>query len=127
MTELAPVNVVRNLMDAINKGDLDRALSYYEPDAVIVAQPGQLAQGTDAVRKALEGFISLKPSLHGQAHNVIEAKDIALFCSKWNLVGTSPEGNRVEMSGISSDVLRCQADGRWLIAVDNPWGTSIVG
>ena len=127
MKESASVEVVRNLMDAINKGDLDRALSYYEPNAVIVAQPGQLAQGTEAVRKALEGFISLKPLLQGSAHSVIEAKDIALFCSKWDLVGTSPEGNRVEMSGTSSDVLRRQADGRWLVAVDNPWGTSIVG
>ena len=58
---------------------------------------------------------------------MIEAGGVALYSSKWTLVGTSPEGKQVEMSGTSSDVLRQQKDGRWLVAVDNPWGTSIVG
>jgi len=56
----------------------------------------------------------------------VEAGDIALYCSRWVLIGTSPEGKPVEMTGISSDVLLRQNDGQWLIAVDNPWGTSIV-
>ena len=30
------------------------------------------------------------------------------------------------MSGRSSDILRRQPDGNWLIALDNPWGTDIV-
>ena len=121
-----PVDAVQELMEAINKGDTDAALSCYEPDAVFIAQPGKVAQGKDAIRAALDGFVALKPSLKGYTHQVVEAGDIALYCSRWTLVGTAPDGNRVEMSGISSDVLRRQADGRWLVAVDNPWGTSIV-
>jgi uncharacterized protein (TIGR02246 family) len=121
-----PTSVVRNLMAAINQGDVDKALSCYEREAVIIAQPGQLAHGLEAIRRALEAFVALKPTLQGQTHTLIEAKDTVLFCSKWTLVGTSPDGNRVEMSGTSSDVLRRQADGRWLVAIDNPWGTTIV-
>ncbi len=30
------------------------------------------------------------------------------------------------MSGESTDVLRRQPDGRWLIALDNPWGVQIL-
>jgi uncharacterized protein (TIGR02246 family) len=120
-------DVVKNLIEAINKGDLDTALSLYEPDAVFVAEPGKIGRGRDAIHEALEGFISLKPSIKGEDTRIVEARDIALYCSKWSLVGTSPEGKRVEMNGISSDVLRRQTDGRWLVAVDNPWGTSIVG
>lgn len=100
-------------------------MSLYEKEAIIVAQPGNVARGKEAVRGALAGFISLRPSLNGQARQVVEAGDIALYCSKWTLVGTSPDGNKVEMRGISSDVLRRQADGRWLVAIDNPWGTAI--
>jgi uncharacterized protein (TIGR02246 family) len=118
---------VEKLMQAINKGDLEAAMSLYEQDAIIVAQPGNIARGKDAVRGALAGFISLKPSLRGQAHQVVEAGDIALCCARWTLVGTSPDGEKVEMSGASSDVLRRQADGRWLVAIDNPWGTGIIG
>lgn len=121
-----PVDAVQELTEAINKGDTDAALSCYEPDAVLIAQPGKVAQGKDAIRAALEGFVALKPSLKGYTNQVVEAGDIALYCSRWTLVGTAPDGSRVEMSGISSDVLRRQANGRWLVAVDNPWGTSIV-
>ena len=40
--------------------------------------------------------------------------------------GTGPNGMTVEMAGKSSDVLRRQPDGTWLIAVDNPWGTEVL-
>lgn len=123
----SPIDTVQNLLEAINKGELDMALSLYEPQAAFVVQPGKIERGRDAIRAALAGFISLKPSLRGEATQVVEAGDTALYCSRWTLVGTSPDGNRVEMNGISSDVLRRQPDGRWLVAVDNPWGTSIVG
>jgi uncharacterized protein (TIGR02246 family) len=126
MAQTNPSDTVKNLIDAINRNDIDRALSFYEPDAVMIAQPGNIARGRDAIRAALAGFISLKPSLKSQAHQVVEAGNIALYCSRWTLIGTSPDGKRVEMNGTSSDVLRRQADGRWLVAVDNPWGTSIV-
>lgn len=122
-----PVETVNRLMEAINRGDINAAMSLYEPQAVIVAQPGQIARGTAAVRAAIEGFVALKPALKGVAHQVVEAGDIALYCSKWTLTGAAPDGKRVEMSGVSSDVLRRQPDGRWLISVDNPWDTSIIG
>jgi uncharacterized protein (TIGR02246 family) len=122
----SPLDIVKKLTEAINKGDLETALSFYEDQAVLIAQPGNIARGRDAIRTVLEGFVSLRPLLSGEAHQLVEAGDIALYCSRWMLVGTSPEGKRVEMTGISSDVLRRQNDGQWLIAVDNPWGTSIV-
>jgi len=36
------------------------------------------------------------------------------------------EAGAVQMNGRSSDILRHQLDGNWLIALDNPWGTNIV-
>lgn len=122
----SPVETVNSLIAAMHNSDLDAAMRMYEPDAVVVAQPGQIARGRDAVRAALAGFIALKPKLKTEAYQVVEAGNTALYCSKWNLVGTSPDGKRVEMGGMSSDVLRKQPDGSWLVAIDNPWGTSIV-
>ncbi len=121
-----PLDTIKKLTEAINNGDVKTALSFYEDQAVLIAQPGNIARGRDSIRTILEGFVSLRPSLRGEAHQLVEAGDIALYCSRWMLVGTSPEGKHVEMTGISSDVLRRQNDGQWLIAVDNPWGTSIV-
>lgn len=39
---------------------------------------------------------------------------------------TGPAGNPVQINGRSSAILRRQADGNWLIALDNPWGTDVV-
>jgi ketosteroid isomerase-like protein len=36
------------------------------------------------------------------------------------------DGAPVRMEHTSADVLRRQADGRWLFVIDNPWGTSIL-
>ncbi len=126
MKTLSPLDAVIQFVNAMNKGDLEAALSLYEPGASLVAQPGVLATGTLALREALAGFVALKPTLTSEAHQVVESGDVALYCSRWSLRGTDPTGNPVQMSDRSSDILRCQPDGNWLIALDNPWGTDIV-
>jgi uncharacterized protein (TIGR02246 family) len=121
-----PIDTVNRLVDAINRGDLERAAALYEPEAVLVVQPGKLARGPVQLREALAGFIALKPTLRSEAQEVIEAEDVALYLSRWSLRGTDPAGKAVEMAGESADILRRQEDGRWLIALDNPWGGQIL-
>lgn len=122
-----PADTVEQLAEAINRGDLGAAVALYEPKAVLVAQPGQLARGSGEIRAALAGFIGLKPTLRTEKERVVEAGDIALYVGRWTLRGTDPAGKPVEMGGESSDILRRQTDGRWLIALDNPWGAQILG
>jgi uncharacterized protein (TIGR02246 family) len=126
MAQQDPLEIIENLTDAINRGDLDKALSLYEHEAVLIAQPNNIVQGRDAISTALQEFISLKPILKGKSHKIVETGNLAFYCSKWILTGTSPDGKKIEMTGTSSDVLRRQPDGKWLIAIDNPWGTDII-
>ena len=121
-----PVNTVTRLVEAINRADLDGALALYEKDAVLVAQPGQIARGTAELREALAGFTALKATLRAETQQVVEAGDVALYVGRWSLRGTDSDGQPVAMSGESTDVLRRQKDGRWLIALDNPWGAQIL-
>ena len=121
-----PIDTVNQLSDALNRGDLEGALALYEPSAVLVAQPGQIARGSTELRAALGGFIGLKPELRSEAQHVIENDAVALYTSRWTLHGTDPSGQAVTMGGVSSDILRRQRDGRWLIAIDNPWGSQIL-
>lgn len=126
MKTLSPLDAVTQFINAMNKGDLQAALRMYESGASLVVKPGVVVTGTLALREALTGFAALKPTLTSEAHQVVEAGDIALYCARWNLRGTDPAGNSVQMGGLSSDILRRQPDGNWLIALDNPWGTQIV-
>jgi hypothetical protein len=48
-----PVDVVISLVDAINRGDIEAALNYYENTASMGQQPRQMVHGKDAVREAI--------------------------------------------------------------------------
>jgi len=122
-----PTHTVAELVDAINRGDLDGAVALYEKDALLVPQPGQLARGAAEIRAALGGFVAMKARLESKAEKVVEAGDVALYLGRWSLRGTGPDGKPLAMGGESTDVLRRQADGRWLVALDNPWGTQLIG
>src|SRR5438445_431712 len=105
---------------------LEAALALYETNAVLVVQPGHLACGTSQLREALARFIALEPTLRSEVQEVIAAGDLALYAGRWTLRGMDPNGHPVVMSGESSDIIRQQRDGRWLIALDNPWGAKIL-
>ena len=48
--------------------------------------------------------------------------DLALVTAEWQLAMTGPDGNPATMTGQSVEVLRRQPDGRWLFAIDFPFG-----
>jgi uncharacterized protein (TIGR02246 family) len=132
MTPSGPLDTINNLTEAINRGDLEAMLKFFEPNAVLVVQalagqPAQIARGAVAIREAYAGFVSLKPTLRREVQQIVEADGIALHSSKWTLTATSPEGKKVERTGVSTDVLRKRSDGLWLILIYNPYGTSIAG
>ena len=126
MSTLSPVDTVSQLVKAVNQGNLDIAVACYEADATLIVQPGQIATGKKAIREVYAGFIAMKVIITTDTHKIIQTGDIALFMSKWTATGTAPDGSAVKMGGISSDVLRRQVDGGWLIAIDNPFGAAIL-
>lgn len=126
MSQCTPLDTVTSLVTAINQGNLQAAEALYESQASFVIQPDQVANGVDARRNALIGMLALKPILTAITHKTVLAGDVALYCSKWSLTGTATDGSPIRMTGMSSDVLRQQANGDWLIAIDNPWGAGIL-
>jgi len=124
--ESRPIEATERLVAAMEQGDLEAAVDSYEPDGILVARPGQVVRGRDALRAALAGFIAVKPKFTTEAYRLIESGDTALYLSRWKMAGTDPSGQPISMGGESADVLRRQADGRWLIALDNPWGTALL-
>ena len=107
--------------DAFNRGDIEALLALYAPDAVLVAQPGQQVSGTEAVRAALEGFLSLRGTMTLETRSVVVGEGIALTRGHWALRGTGPDGQPLDMGSDSAEVWQRQPDGTWLTIVDNPW------
>jgi uncharacterized protein (TIGR02246 family) len=105
---------------AINAGDVDAALALYEPEACLVATPGEPSIGLDAIRAALEGFVAAKPTLTMDAGSILEVGELALCCHSWKATGDGPEGP-LELGGNAVEVVRRQADGSWLFVIDDPF------
>jgi uncharacterized protein (TIGR02246 family) len=111
---------------AVAAGDMDGILATYEPNAVLVGQPGMPAMGTPALREAFKQFLALNPKITIVSQDVIQAGDIALHSYTWKMSGKAPDGKPVEQSGFSVVVLRKQPDGHWLMVIDNPFGDHLL-
>jgi uncharacterized protein (TIGR02246 family) len=126
MPTTSPEALVQAFLRAFNAGDIDGLIALYEPQAILVAQSGQVAQGHAALREGFDAFLSLKPTLTLEQYTLIPTGDLTLFVDKWTLQGTGPDGHPVHMAGTATDVFRQQADGRWLFAIDHPWGSGLL-
>jgi uncharacterized protein (TIGR02246 family) len=117
-----PEDVDREFETALNAGNLDALMQLYEPQATLRPSPGQSAQGTDAIRAALAGFLAMKPTIALTPKTLGIAGDVALVSATWKLGGTGPDGKPVEMTGQSAEVVRRQSDGSWRFVIDSPFG-----
>lgn len=107
MTFVTPLAAIPALVEARNNADVDTALYCYDTDVTVVAaQPGLVLTGLDGARAALEGFIALTPTFTVHARQILPTGQLALHYSRWTLIGTTPDGQPVELSGRSTDVLR---------------------
>jgi uncharacterized protein (TIGR02246 family) len=116
------LSTIDDMTTAFHNGDIDGILRTYEPGAVVVGQPGMPVSGTPALRAMFAGFIAAKARFTFQGHEVIQAEDVALHLTPWRMAGVAPDGTGVAASGLSVAVLRRQADGRWLMVIDDPYG-----
>jgi uncharacterized protein (TIGR02246 family) len=106
---------------AFNTGDIEQVMALYEPDAVLIPEPGQVVHGVAAAREVLTGFLALKLPIHLEVKRVLSAGDLALVSSSWSLKGRGPDGSPVDLSGNTTEVIRRQSDGTWRYAIDDPF------
>ena len=99
MPALTPQETELQFGAYFNAADLDSLLTLYESDAKLVAQPGQVVAGIDQIRQALQGLLALHGRIQLTPQLTIEAGDIALVLSRWELKGTGPDGQPLELQG----------------------------
>jgi uncharacterized protein (TIGR02246 family) len=121
---------IQSTIDTNNKAvmaaDMDAILATYEPEALMVAQPGMTAIGTQALRGAFQHFLALKPNITVIKQESFQTGDIALHTYSWRMNGKTPDGHPIEQSGLSIIVLRKQKDGTWRMVIDNPFGDAVL-
>jgi ketosteroid isomerase-like protein len=109
------LSTIESLINARRLKDYGAAWACYEPSASVVLQPGHIETGESAIKAFIKGASDL--ALRFEGHQVIESGDFALHLSKY----TIDTGANGLIHGRTADVFHRQADGRWLIVIDNPW------
>ncbi|MDJ0926728.1 MAG: nuclear transport factor 2 family protein [Gammaproteobacteria bacterium] len=114
--------------EAMNEGDLEKAMALYDDNAVFVQEPGKPAiSGLDNIREVIRNFQSIKPELKVEVMQFVEAGDVAFFTLKWEIMGTSTEGDEIHMSSYDGNVVKRQPDGSWKTIIDNPFHGHHIG
>ena len=110
--------------DAFNAGDLDRLMTMYEPDAVIVPGPGaEPVQGHEAIAASLRWFLALGGRLDFTARHWVVSGELALGSIAFVMTGGhDADGDPVPLSGVTSELARRQPDGTWKYVIDHPCG-----
>lgn len=124
MTARIPADVDRLFAEALSRGDLEGALSMYEPDACFDDGRGEPAYGHDQIREKLAALIAQHAHLNCHQIDVLENGDLAVLRARWIFSGTDDDGERFEYTGRSIEIVRRQPDGSWKFTIDLPSGAS---
>jgi ketosteroid isomerase-like protein len=113
-----PEEALELVSAALSDGDLEAALAQYERGAVL--QPWAAGPGRDggSVRATLAYLMALRLPLSAAVQAVLAADDLALVLGEREIAGPGPAGERVQLSGQGSSLVRRQPDGTWRIVAE---------
>lgn len=113
---------------AITAEDFDALMAFYADDASLVVKSGLTVSGKDNIRRA---FVAIAEHFNHSivvtqgAMQVIPAGDVALVVMETLLQVSDASGATSDMTRRATYVFRNIA-GKWLCAVDNSYGTSLL-
>lgn len=126
MADEPTVETLKAILDAFNRHDLDRIMSFFADDAVFDTPRGpdpwgRRFEGKAAVREGLAARFTGIPNVHygDDAHFVGGDRG----ASEWTLTGTSTEGERIEVRGCDLWTFR---DGL-VVLKDSYWKIRLTG
>ena len=124
MPATEPEQIHRLFEQRFNAGDLEALLELYEPDAVLVPQPGVVVEGIDGIRDALRWLLDRNGRITVESKLLLRVGDLAYLSNRWSLTGgTMPDGSAADLGATTAEVARRQADGSWRYVIDNAWGS----
>ena len=113
---------------AIKEERFDDLMEYYTDDAVLVVKPGLEVKGKEAIKKA---FIKIAAYFKNSVVPtqgkmlMLEAGDTVLVLSQTLLDADNKDSSEFSMDRRATYVYK-KANGKWLCAIDNSYGTKLL-
>lgn len=122
MAARTPEDCDRLFAERLNAGDVDGVMALYEGKASYVHRDGA-ASGHPEIRSRIERLAAMRPTLRCDVRRTVRAgADPAVLYNDWAFTAAGSDGKPVERRGRALEVVRRQADGSWLFAIDDPHG-----
>jgi uncharacterized protein (TIGR02246 family) len=123
MQARTPEDCDRLFGEHVNAGDVEGVVALYEEDGSFVQREGIAATGRAEIRKVIARLVEMRPVLRCDVVRVMRAgESLAVLYNNWSMSAMGRGGKRVERAGKAVEVVRRQADGTWLFAIDDPYG-----
>jgi len=114
MPAKSPEEICRLFQLYVAEGNIESLLSIYDPEAVFLAQSGEVKKG-DGLREELATLAAAKARFDFKIKQVVQSGDIALMHTDWNV--SSPR----QMFAYAIEVARRQPDGTWRWLIGDPF------
>lgn len=121
-------NLIAAADKAIKEERFDDLMEFYTDDAVLVVKPGLEARGKEAIKEA---FIKIAAYFNNSVvptqgkMQMIEAGDTVLVLSQTLLDANKKEDSEYSLDRRATYVYR-SVGGKWLCAIDNSYGTTLL-
>jgi ketosteroid isomerase-like protein len=107
--------------------DVDKTISYYASDAIVLPPNGPLATSRDAIRNVWKDMITVPGLSGGWTANKIEVArsgEIGYVTGTWEFKWNDASGKPASDRGKFLEVWKKQSDGTWKAAVDT-WNSDL--
>ena len=117
------LTTIESMTAAFHQKNINGVLTSYEDGVAVMFKPGMPVSDPALLKEMFEGAFQINPKFdYPNGHEVYIANDIALHIAPWVMSGKAPDGTEISETGLSVAVLRKQANGNWLMVLDNPNG-----
>jgi ketosteroid isomerase-like protein len=109
--------------DLIKRAKLEELVAMYESGATVAMNDGTSITGHGAIRDWLRQVLAAGTiDLNLKVVKLVQSGELAVTHTDWSATTRAADGTVTASSGKALEVVRQQADGRWLYVVDDPFG-----
>lgn len=121
-----PAGTVAYFRYCIKTGDVKGAMSCFDVQGVYIDRDGTPIRGLPQIELAIGQLCAWRPSVKGGTPHVTIVDDVAMWLDKWEMTGTTPDGNTISRTGHTTCLMKRNKTGIWVWLVDNPFGVAVL-
>jgi uncharacterized protein (TIGR02246 family) len=121
MPAYSPAEIHPLFEQAFNVGDAEELSSLYELGATLMVGSNAVV-GRENIRKAFESLVARRGRMTLETRAVVASHlGLAVLHGGWMIQPVEKTESEMATRGLSTEVVREQADGTWLFVIDNPY------